>query len=99
MTDLQKGTCPASPVEAHWTPQLACPSYVQTCRSEGRSQAYLGEMAGQWCPDLICWGQETQWLWWSGPLPTQISVSGFESQALSDDGVKPHTLTHPFKVG
>ena len=32
------------------------------------------------------------------PLPTQPSVSGAGSQALSDDSVKPHTPAHPFKV-
>lgn len=89
---------PASPVEVRpCSTQLAHISCIHTCGLAGSRL-----IMGKWQPRgfQTRGRQETQGSggWWGSPLPTQPSVSGAGSQALSDDSVKPHTPAHPFKV-
>ena len=84
---------PASPVEVRHAPQLAH-LWVRGLKP-GSSWGNGSPAASRPAEDRKPSGSGG---WWGSPLPTQLSVSGFGSQALSDDSMKPHTPAHPFKV-
>lgn len=102
VTDLCKEMVPtlrrgrASPVGVHHAPQLVHPSCIHTCRLKpgspwGNGSPTASRPMKTGSPEALVAGG-------GFPLPTQLSVTGFGSQALSDDSMKPHTPAHPFKV-